>query len=163
MPPPPRRARAEKSRNHTHTGVSRSPLRPITTRDDSHDHLITLHESKYVTHESDDKHTTHTPTTHPPDRSAARAGAIDPAFRGRAASCRQPWGCVFARRLARNVLLRSMTRSRLARDGRARVRSVAEVVPLARVSRRRSRWIRVSRAIGDERRASERRRERGRR
>ena len=34
-------ARAEKSRNHTHTGVSRSPLRPITTRDDSHDHLIT--------------------------------------------------------------------------------------------------------------------------
>ncbi len=61
---------------------------------------------------------------------------------------------MFARRLARNVLLRSMTRSRLARDGRARVRSAAEVVPLARVSRRRSRWIRVSRAIGDERRAS---------
>ena len=61
---------------------------------------------------------------------------------------------MFARRLARNVLLRSMTRSCVARDGRARVRSVAEVVPLARVSRRRSRWIRVSRAIGDERRAS---------
>ena len=119
--------RAEKSRNHTHTGVSRSPLRPITTRDDSHDHLITLHESKYVTHESDDKHT-HRRHTHPTDPPRARARSTPP-FEDARRRVDNHGGACSLDDSRETFLLRSMTRSRLAREGCARVRSVAEVVP----------------------------------